>query len=316
MKRSLLPLVVVPAIVAGAAGTSLSGAAFVDTADSPTTTAAADSIERWLELVRPAPGTACAPVAGFTVEDAGASLALEGAAATPRSLPCAFMVRARQDLPGGLENVTVSAAVEGALLANPLLGGARSAQIAAGEARPLSLGVAPGATGRVVLTVTPPGEEPRFQRYEVPVQLAAQPGGGTTPIPTPTTPTPPTGDESPTTTATEPSTAPPAPTGSDPLVQPPAVEEAQPSKRCSTRRSYSVTVRWPKRAGLRKVRVTVAGKRVRLVRRGGRLLTKVNLRRRTTGKLRVVLTARTKSGKRVRYVRTYRTCARGTASGS
>ena len=57
-------------------------------------------------------------------------------------------------------------------------------------------------------------------------------------------------------------------------------------------------------------RVTVAGRRVRVTRRGGRLRARVNLRGRKSGRYTVRIVARTRGGKVVRSKRVYRTCAK------
>jgi hypothetical protein len=63
------------------------------------------------------------------------------------------------------------------------------------------------------------------------------------------------------------------------------------------------------RLGFRVRKVTVAGKRLRITRRGGRPVVVITLRGRGAGKLRVRLTGRTAAGKARHTTRTYRTCA-------
>jgi ABC-2 type transport system ATP-binding protein len=81
-------------------------------------------------------------------------------------------------------------------------------------------------------------------------------------------------------------------------------------RRCTSRRSFVIRLREPRRGRLRLrgTRVTVAGERVRVFRRGGRLRARVNLRGRTAQRVRVRVRAVTTRGKVVRDTRVYRTC--------
>ncbi|HEX8103753.1 MAG TPA: TIM-barrel domain-containing protein [Solirubrobacteraceae bacterium] len=81
--------------------------------------------------------------------------------------------------------------------------------------------------------------------------------------------------------------------------------DVAPARHCRRRRAVRVRLR----RGLRAVRVTAAGRRVRVHRRGGRLVARIPLRRRVT---RVQITGRTRSGRRVVVKRTFRRCRRHT----
>ena len=79
-------------------------------------------------------------------------------------------------------------------------------------------------------------------------------------------------------------------------------------RRCASRRSFTIRVREPKGQRLRSARVYVAGKRVKVTRRRGRLRARVDLRGRPKGSFRVRVVARTRSGRRLEDSRRYRTC--------
>ena len=78
------------------------------------------------------------------------------------------------------------------------------------------------------------------------------------------------------------------------------------AKACTSRRVFRI--RLPR--GMRAARVTVAGKRVRVVRRGGRLTARVDLRGLSRRRVKVRVAGRTRTGKAIRQTRVYRTCAR------
>ncbi|CAA9475065.1 MAG: hypothetical protein AVDCRST_MAG30-398, partial [uncultured Solirubrobacteraceae bacterium] len=79
---------------------------------------------------------------------------------------------------------------------------------------------------------------------------------------------------------------------------------------CRSRRAFSIRLRRPRGGGrIAGVRVTVAGKRVRVGRRGGRLVVRVDLRDRPAGRVTVRAVGRTTKGRRYVDRRTYRTCA-------
>jgi hypothetical protein len=80
------------------------------------------------------------------------------------------------------------------------------------------------------------------------------------------------------------------------------------ARRCVSRRSFTIRLRRPDGARLRSARVTVDGRRVRVVRRGGRLTARVNLRGRTGGRYVVRATVVTRDGARATETRRYRTC--------
>jgi ABC-2 type transport system ATP-binding protein len=84
------------------------------------------------------------------------------------------------------------------------------------------------------------------------------------------------------------------------------------SRRCGSRRRFEIRVKRGRgQARLRSARVYVDGRRVKVRRRGGRLRAIVDLRGRTKQRVRVRIVARTRSGKRIRDTRTYRTCTPG-----
>lgn len=78
------------------------------------------------------------------------------------------------------------------------------------------------------------------------------------------------------------------------------------SRSCTSRRAFTIRLG----RSMRRARVTVAGKRVRVVRRGGRLRARVDLRGAKAGKVTVRAVGRTRSGRVVRETRVYRTCAK------
>jgi ABC-2 type transport system ATP-binding protein len=83
------------------------------------------------------------------------------------------------------------------------------------------------------------------------------------------------------------------------------------SRRCLSRRRFEIRVkRGHGKARLRSAKVFVDGKRVKVRRRGGRLRAVVDLRGRKKQRVRVRIVARTRSGKRLRDTRVYRTCTR------
>ncbi len=77
-----------------------------------------------------------------------------------------------------------------------------------------------------------------------------------------------------------------------------------PSRRCVSRRAFTI------RLGrtLRSARVTVAGRRAGVRRRGGRLTARVDLRGVRPGRFTVRIAGRTRAGRAVAAARTYRTC--------
>ena len=84
-----------------------------------------------------------------------------------------------------------------------------------------------------------------------------------------------------------------------------------PVVRCASRRRFTVRVREPRgRERVRSARVTVGGRRVRVVRRRGRFFAAVDLRGRPREVVRVLVVARTTRGRVVRETRAYRTCTR------
>jgi ABC-2 type transport system ATP-binding protein len=82
------------------------------------------------------------------------------------------------------------------------------------------------------------------------------------------------------------------------------------SRRCLSRRSFVIRLHEPRngRLRLRGTRVTVAGKRVKVFRKRGRIRARVDLRGRAPERVRVKVVARTTRGKVLRDTRVYRTC--------
>ena len=82
------------------------------------------------------------------------------------------------------------------------------------------------------------------------------------------------------------------------------------SRRCLSRRSFVIRLHEPKagRLRLRGTRVTVAGKRVKVFRKRGRIRARIDLRGRAPQRVRVKVVARTTRGKVLRDTRVYRTC--------
>ena len=88
------------------------------------------------------------------------------------------------------------------------------------------------------------------------------------------------------------------------------------TRRCGSRRRFEIRVKRGKgQARLRSARVYVAGKRVKVRRRAGRLRAVVDLRGRTKQRVHVRIVARTRGGKVIRDTRTYRTCVKRRARG-
>jgi hypothetical protein len=80
------------------------------------------------------------------------------------------------------------------------------------------------------------------------------------------------------------------------------------SRTCLSRRVFTIRLRHPRGQRLRRASVRVDGKRVRVVRRHGRLRARIDLRGKRKRVVTVTVRAVTRSGKRVREVRRYRTC--------
>ncbi|WP_051324386.1 alpha/beta hydrolase family protein [Candidatus Solirubrobacter pratensis] len=90
-----------------------------------------------------------------------------------------------------------------------------------------------------------------------------------------------------------------------PTVGPAATPLLSAARTCVSRRRFEIRLH----GKLRSARVYVAGKRVRTVRKGGRLRATVDLRGRARSTVKVRVVARTTRGKTLRDTRTYRTCA-------
>ena len=83
------------------------------------------------------------------------------------------------------------------------------------------------------------------------------------------------------------------------------------ARRCKSRRRFTIRVRRSGHARLRSAKVWVAGKRVKVRRRHGRLRAVVDLRGMSRRKVTVRIVARTKSGRVLRDKRVYHLCAGG-----
>jgi ABC-2 type transport system ATP-binding protein len=81
------------------------------------------------------------------------------------------------------------------------------------------------------------------------------------------------------------------------------------ARRCRSRRRFTIRIHRPAHTRLRSAKVWVAGKRVKVHRRHGRLRAVVNLRGMTARKVTVRIVARTRSGRILRDKRVYRLCA-------
>ena len=81
------------------------------------------------------------------------------------------------------------------------------------------------------------------------------------------------------------------------------------ARRCRSRRNFRIRLRDPRgRERLRSARVTVAGRRVKVHRRNGRLVARVDLRGRRKARYVIRVVARTDQGRTIRERRAYRTC--------
>lgn len=137
------------------------------------------------------------------------------------------------------------------------------------------------------------------------VQRAARQGVPYVPIP----------GTSPTTPCTE-TPAPVTPPGQDPqpapaTSPPPATNPAPTPRRCQSRRRFPIRIRAPRGEHIRSAVVSVGGRRLKTLRPRGRrrtVRTSVSLRGLPRGTVRVDITVRTRSGKRIRSTRRYRTC--------
>jgi len=81
------------------------------------------------------------------------------------------------------------------------------------------------------------------------------------------------------------------------------------ARRCRSRRRFTIHIRRPHHVHLRSAKVWVAGKRVKVHRRHGRMRAVVDLRGMTRHKVTVRIVARTKKGKVLRDKRVYHLCA-------
>ncbi len=92
-------------------------------------------------------------------------------------------------------------------------------------------------------------------------------------------------------------------TGPQNLIRDPSIAR----RGCTSRRLFLITL--PR--GLRRVVVKVDGRRVKVRKRGGRPTARIDLRGKPRKRVRVLVVAATRKGKRVRDVRRYRTCVKG-----
>jgi hypothetical protein len=81
-------------------------------------------------------------------------------------------------------------------------------------------------------------------------------------------------------------------------------------RQCRSRRAFTITVRKFKRYKFVKVRITVNGKHVKVVKRHGRFKARVDLKLLRRGRYVVRITAITKDGKVLHGTRRYRTCTK------
>ena len=330
MSRTLRILAVL-ALLAAVVTVGRSAAAFVDEAETAAP-AQADHVKRWLGLAAPGAATCVAPNSTRTTgTDESALVAVGGsqaATAAGRTVDCTLVLEARAPLPENAPELTVRVAPTGAagdpvtaaaLTALDGTGAGDEATLAAGERRALRLTVRDRAQARgtVAITVDVGTEETGFLRYDLPVDVCAGAlgrscdddnggggggggngsgsggsSGGSAGPPPPPPPVPP---------------GPPAPVvGSSPSTGPRAAPRT-----CVSRRRFAIRMpRMQRDERLRWVKVAVAGKvrPAKLVKRHGRYVVSVDLRKLGRTSVRVVATGRTTAGRKVREVRRYRTC--------
>jgi hypothetical protein len=89
----------------------------------------------------------------------------------------------------------------------------------------------------------------------------------------------------------------------------PGVSLLPAARRCKSRRRFTIRVKRPGHARLRSAKARVAGRRVDVRRRHGRLTAVVDLRGMTARKVTVHVVARTRNGRVLRDRRVYRLCA-------
>ncbi len=106
---------------------------------------------------------------------------------------------------------------------------------------------------------------------------------------------------------------PPEPTPT-PTPAPPAATQPAPVQvitQCRSRRRFTIRLRERGGRVVRSATVRVDGRKIAVKRRGRRLVAVIDLRGAAPGTYRAVIRARLKGGKRVRWVRSYRTCLGG-----
>ena len=79
-------------------------------------------------------------------------------------------------------------------------------------------------------------------------------------------------------------------------------------KACKSRRSSTVTVRVPRRARVRSVRATLAGKRVKTTRKGRRVRVRVSLKGLPSRGAKLVVRIRLRGGRTITRKKTYYPC--------
>jgi hypothetical protein len=132
-------------------------------------------------------------------------------------------------------------------------------------------------------------------------------GAGYLPPPPPPPPPPPAPP------ASRPPPAAPPPAGPGPpapaAITPARAFRLPSAKRCVSRRAFTIRIRRLPGVTWASARVRLDGKRVRTVRRRGRITARIDLRGRPRGRFTVRITATTTEGQRVSGQRRYRTCA-------
>ena len=314
MRRAAVLLALV--LAAAAATTGFSRAAFVTSTESAKSLSA-DSVERWIGLT--APDASCRPPTGTQTTGEDGALRLLATAGT--TVECAFVVRARTDAPGQFAlNVAPDPDSPGPITSASVTSGAGDL-LGPSDTRTVrvNLNSAPG-TGKLLVTVRLAGETPGFLRYSVPVTtVAGGPGPDPNPKPNPDPSPNPNPNPNPGPGTTDPTGQTQTTDNSTITLQPPTTTPVQPvrpapkpakeaSKSCVSRRYFTIRIRAPRGAVLRTVKVTARGKKVRVRRRGSRLMAVLDMRGAPRGTVKVRIVARTKTGRRLTGTRTYHLC--------
>jgi hypothetical protein len=104
----------------------------------------------------------------------------------------------------------------------------------------------------------------------------------------------------------------PAPDGK-PVAVPKPVKQSlglPSTKRCLSKRAFDIRLRAPKGQRIASATVTVAGKKVKVRKKGGRFVARVNLKGLKKSKFKVAVNVITAQGRSAKDNRTYRTCAK------